>query len=202
MWQDSKLSELCFYSAKIYYAGTYIRSSHPEGCFLKAPRGFFKKIRKILRKTPDSEFFLKKDTPVKFAKFLKAPFLYNTSSGCFLYMTITNNGRSSHWSCSNKIGVLRNFTKFTGKHLCQSLFYKVAGLGLDSGTGVFLRILWILKQHLLYRTPLDECFFTEIFYEMCSMVVSLCAFILITIYSKFVLIVLLLFHSFGFIYHE
>ena len=26
--------------------------------------------------------------------------------------------------------VLRNFTKFTGKHLCQSLFFnKVAGLG-------------------------------------------------------------------------
>ena len=28
-----------------------------------------------------------------------------------------------------KKGVLRNFTKFTGKHLCQSLFFnKVAGL--------------------------------------------------------------------------
>ena len=28
-----------------------------------------------------------------------------------------------------KRGVLRNFTKFTGKHLCQSLFFnKVAGL--------------------------------------------------------------------------
>ena len=25
-------------------------------------------------------------------------------------------------SCSNKRGVLRNFTKFTGKHLCQSFF--------------------------------------------------------------------------------
>ena len=31
--------------------------------------------------------------------------------------------------CSIKKGVLRNFTKFTGKHLCQSLFLnKVAGL--------------------------------------------------------------------------
>ena len=28
-----------------------------------------------------------------------------------------------------KIGVLRNFTKFTGKHLCRSLFFNsVAGL--------------------------------------------------------------------------
>ena len=30
-----------------------------------------------------------------------------------------------------KIGVLRNFAKFTGKHLCESLFFnKVAGLRL------------------------------------------------------------------------
>ena len=30
--------------------------------------------------------------------------------------------RSSHQSCSMQKGALRNFTKFTGKHLCQSLF--------------------------------------------------------------------------------
>ena len=40
--------------------------------------------------------------------------------------------RSSHRRCSVctvKKGVLRNFAKFTGKHLCQSLFLnKVAGL--------------------------------------------------------------------------
>ena len=37
--------------------------------------------------------------------------------------------RSSHQRCSMKKGVLRNFTKFTGKHLCQSLFFnKVTGL--------------------------------------------------------------------------
>ena len=33
--------------------------------------------------------------------------------------------------CSVKNGALRNFAKFTGKHLCQSLFFnKVAGLRL------------------------------------------------------------------------
>ena len=44
-------------------------------------------------------------------------------------------------NCEN--GVLRNFTKFTRKHLCQSLFWtKVAGLRpaisskIGSGTGV------------------------------------------------------------------
>ena len=37
--------------------------------------------------------------------------------------------RRSQQRCSVKIGVLRNFAKFTGKHLCQGLFYnKVAGL--------------------------------------------------------------------------
>ena len=37
--------------------------------------------------------------------------------------------RSNHWRCSVKKSVLRNFAKFTGKHLCQRLFLnKVAGL--------------------------------------------------------------------------
>ena len=44
-----------------------------------------------------------------------------------------------------KNGVLKNFAKFTGKHLCQSLFFnKVTGVACnfiknrDSGIGVFL----------------------------------------------------------------
>ena len=37
--------------------------------------------------------------------------------------------RRSHRRCSVRKVVLRNFGKFTGKHLCQSLFFnKVAGL--------------------------------------------------------------------------
>ena len=36
--------------------------------------------------------------------------------------------RSINRNCSAKKGVLRNFEKFTGKHLCQGLFFhKVAG---------------------------------------------------------------------------
>ena len=43
-------------------------------------------------------------------------------------------------------GVLRNFTKFTGKHLRQGLFFnKVAGLK-------FLRAPF-------YKTPLDDYFY-------------------------------------------
>ena len=38
-------------------------------------------------------------------------------------------GRSRHRRCSIKKGVLGNFAKFTGKHLCQRLFFnKVTGL--------------------------------------------------------------------------
>ena len=37
--------------------------------------------------------------------------------------------RSSHRRCSVKKGVLKNFVKIKGKHLCRSLFFnKVAGL--------------------------------------------------------------------------
>ena len=37
------------------------------------------------------------------------------------------NYRSSHWCCSVKKDVLTNFASFTGKYLCQGLFFnKVA----------------------------------------------------------------------------
>ena len=42
--------------------------------------------------------------------------------------------------CSVKKGILRNFAKFTGKHLCQSLFLnKVAVLGPET---LFKKRLW------------------------------------------------------------
>ena len=44
-------------------------------------------------------------------------------------------------------GVLKNFTKFTGKHLCQSVFFnKVAGLGPAT----------LLKKRLLHRCKFCE----------------------------------------------
>ena len=66
--------------------------------------------------------------------------------------------RSSHRRCSVRKGVLRNFAKFTGKHLCQSLFFnKVAG------TSVFLWILRNFWEHFFYRTPADDCFLSNFF---------------------------------------
>ena len=69
--------------------------------------------------------------------------------------------RSSHQRCSVTKVVLRNFTKFTGKHLYQRLFFnKVAGL---RRTTSLKKSLWhkvfsceiceISKSRFFYRTP-------------------------------------------------
>ena len=57
--------------------------------------------------------------------------------------------RISHWRCSMKRAVLKNFAIFRGKHLCTSLFLKklqawrpATLLKRDSNTGAFL---WILR---------------------------------------------------------
>ena len=72
--------------------------------------------------------------------------------------------RSSHQRRSIEIGVRKNFTKFTGKHLCMSLFFnKVAGLrpsGLqiyynETPTQVFsCEYCQIFKNSFFNRTPL------------------------------------------------
>ena len=59
-----------------------------------------------------------------------------------------------------KIAALRNFAKFTGKHLCQSLFFnKVAGSGsFHENFGKFLRtpflteyLQWLLLVYLRFK---------------------------------------------------
>ena len=66
-----------------------------------------------------------------------------------------------------KKGVFRNFAKLAGKHLCQSLFFnKAAGLQLywkrDSGTGVFLWILWNFLVHFFLQNTSGDCFLISI----------------------------------------
>ena len=67
--------------------------------------------------------------------------------------------RSSHQRCSVIKGVLRNFAKFTGKHLCQGLFFNQV---------VDLRPTTLLKKRLWHRyfpvnfaKFLKKPFFTE-----------------------------------------
>ena len=54
---------------------------------------------------------------------------------------------SNHQGCSVRKGVLRNFDKFTGNHLCQSLFFnKVAGLKrFPVSFAKFLRIPFVIE---------------------------------------------------------
>ena len=56
---------------------------------------------------------------------------------------------SSYRRCSVKEGVLRNFVKFTGKHLCQSLFFNIKLQTFAK----FLRTLFCFccKQYLLHK---------------------------------------------------
>ena len=75
--------------------------------------------------------------------------------------------RGSHQRCSVRIRVVRNFAKFTGKKLCQILFFnKVTGLRPAT---LFKKILWHryfpvnfakFLRTPFYRTPPDDCFCT------------------------------------------
>ena len=85
--------------------------------------------------------------PVNIAKFLRTPFLENTS-------------RSSHLQMFFKIGALKSFADFTGKHLRRSLFFKklqAQGLQLHNKktpTQVFsCEVCEIFKNTFSYRTP-------------------------------------------------
>ena len=73
--------------------------------------------------------------------------------------------RSNHHRCSVEKSVLKNFVKFTGKHLCWNLFFtKVSSLRPTTLLKKRLHhrfFLWIMRnfyEHVFYRTPPDDCF--------------------------------------------
>ena len=59
--------------------------------------------------------------------------------------------RSSHWRCSIK----KVFLKISQR---SQESRSVTWLKIESGTGVFLWILWNFKEHLFHRRILDDCF--------------------------------------------
>ena len=76
---------------------------------------------------------------LRLAHTFKRLFLQSLLNG---YIMVFHTSRSSHQRYSVKKGTLRNFVKFTGKHLCQRLFFnKVAGL----------RPATLLKKSLWHR---------------------------------------------------
>ena len=64
-------------------------------------------------------FFLNKIS-VKLQNFWEHLFWRTSTNDCFYTVS-----RSSHRRCSLRKDVLRNFAKFTGKHLCQSLYFNI-----------------------------------------------------------------------------
>ena len=81
------------------------------------------------------------------------------------YTYLPTCARSSHTEVFCKRGVLKNVTKFIGKHLCQSLFFnKVAVskpatlLKRDPGTGVFLFKNAFFTEHFRWLFLMCEDF--------------------------------------------
>ena len=73
--------------------------------------------------------------------------------------------RSNHSEVFYKNGVLKNFTIFTRKHLCQSLFFnKVAGLRPEIFKNTFIieQLRWLLLLFIssksFYYMALDNCY--------------------------------------------
>ena len=69
--------------------------------------------------------------------------------------------KSSHRRCSAKKGVLRNFAKFTGKHLCLRLFFKK-----HCTKSFLLRISWFFVQwkacYFIKKETLAQLFSCEL----------------------------------------
>ena len=79
--------------------------------------------------------------PVNIAKFLRTAFLQNTS-------------RSRCSQIYLKIGVLKSFTNFTGKHLCWSIFFKnLQAEGLQLHKKRLQRRCFPVKFAKFLRTP-------------------------------------------------
>ena len=90
------------------------------------------------------------------SKLISVSLTSKTSTGILLPQAIS---RRTHRTCSIKTWVLRNFAKFIGKHLCQSIAF-------NKGTG--LRAATLLKTETLAQArPCEFCeiykntFFTE-----------------------------------------
>ena len=90
-------------------------------------------------------------------------FQYNFSCLLCLYHVSLSSLRSSHRRCSVRKCDLRNFAKFTGKRLCQSLFFnKVASLRPASLLATLLKNrLWHSCFPIHFCKRFKNTFFTE-----------------------------------------
>ena len=113
--------------------------------------------------------------------------MYTAAIECMNLMNVTNHHqfnicRSSRPEVFGKKCVLRNFTNFTGKHLCQSLFLNtVAGLaGLRPATlskkrlwhRCFPRNFAKFLTELFYITFLGDCFWNFDKLQLCKLLLG------------------------------
>ena len=69
---------------------------------------------------------------------------------------LVQTSRSSHQRYSIRKGALRNYTNFTGKHLCQSIFlYKVAG---QRPAFLSKKRIWQMFSYEFYEISENTCF--------------------------------------------
>ena len=102
---------------------------------------------------------------VNFVKFLRT-FFYRTPLVAASDYFLLKSHRSSRPEVLCERGVLENFAKFTGKHLCQSLFFnKVTGLApsgvISNNRFPFSNFVFIIcQQSRLQKQNISYIFFT------------------------------------------
>ena len=91
---------------------------------------------------------------------------FSFSSNLFLQPPLSRSlkSRSIHQRCSMKIGVLRNFVKFTRKRLCQGLFFKKEALAQVFSCEIkgWIGLKWIMS-HLHIHVLISFIFSSLIF---------------------------------------
>ena len=110
--------------------------------------------KKSLNNTPSRTFSLKKRTLFKLNVFLIRflPYLYTARK--WLNLITSKAFRSSRSQMFYKIGVLKNFVKLTGKHLCWSHFLKrKIHYPFKWIQSINWMITWILECLLEYKQP-------------------------------------------------
>ena len=122
----SKIEIITFFSIRFLYAFAF--------CIRIFIAQKYSKYQTIAQQFSEAEGN-EKDLKSKYVHFIQKYYIYIS---CLFFeikrFSVWSFIRSSHQRCSIKKGVLRNFIKFTGKHLCQGLFFNKV-------------------EHRIYRTP-------------------------------------------------
>ena len=76
---------------------------------------------------------------------------FQTETIAVIGVGFSPDNRSNHLTCSVRKGFLRNLVKFTGKHLCQSLFLNKVAL-------LFSCEFCEISKNTFFTEHLSDCF--------------------------------------------